>query len=516
MADDDSKKGGKILTSDDLKLVCGNNELKMVHGVTRRDFMKYSIGTVAYLSLGTLIIDCGGGDGGGGTNNNFPVVVFADVHFNPFYDPSLFTALVAADADQWATVFQTSLITTPSVWGADTNYPLLALALPSIKQNLGTSPLIIYTGDILGHNFPQTFFNLYYGNLGIIPVPDYATILTDVAAVAAMKDFTDKTVAFFMGQVRSSVGDIPVMFAVGNSDSYTGLGPDSSFLSNTAELYYTQFLNGIVDHQIFLNTFTSGGYYSAEMPGTNLMVIGLNTFEFSPYFGNANSSAVTAELAWLDTTLASAQVRGKKVWLLMHVPPGADKYSTAQSVDANGHITAATMMWNQDYQTSFLQILSKYPDLVTQIHTAHTHMDEYRIVSPGNLAVTTPSIAPYFGNNPAFKVFTISGNTFKATDYTSLNYDLATNPEQFNIYYTFSTAYLLQGFLNNSLIQLYPELAAENAKQAFYRGSYFSGHNYTVPVGNEFYPITDKTWPVYWCGIGHMDEQGLINCVNSY
>ena len=91
-----------------------------------------------------------------------------------------------------------------------------------------------------------------------------------------------------MEQVRSSVGNIPVMFAVGNSDSYTGLGPDSSFLSNTAELYYTNFLNGTVDHQTFLNTFTSGGYYSAEPPGTNLMVIGLNTFEFSPYFGDTN------------------------------------------------------------------------------------------------------------------------------------------------------------------------------------------------------------------------------------
>ena len=37
-----------------------------------------------------------------------------------------------------------------------------------------------------------------------------------------MKAFADKTVAFFMEQVRSTVGDIPVMFAVGNSDSYIG------------------------------------------------------------------------------------------------------------------------------------------------------------------------------------------------------------------------------------------------------------------------------------------------------
>ena len=96
-----------------------------------------------------------------------------------------------------------------------------------------------------------------------------------------MKAFADKTVAFFMGQVRSTVGNIPVMFAVGNTDSYIGALPEPSFLSHTAELYYTQFLNGTVDHQTFLNTFTSGGYYSAEPAGTNLMVIGLNTVMFN-------------------------------------------------------------------------------------------------------------------------------------------------------------------------------------------------------------------------------------------
>jgi sphingomyelin phosphodiesterase acid-like 3 len=477
-----------------------------------RSFRFFSLFLVLALQLS--LAACGGSSTNS-TNNNFPVVVFSDVHFNPFYDPTLFTALVAANADQWATVFQSSLITAPSAWGADTNYPLLALALSSIKQNLGASPLIIYTGDIIGHDFPKTFFELYYGNLGV-PVPDDAAIEADVAAVAAMKNFADKTVAFFMDQVRSTVGDIPVMFAVGNSDSYIGALPEPSFLSNTAELYYTQFLNGTVDHQTFINTFTSGGYYSAEPAGTNLMVIGLNTVMFNYDFGDTLKSAVDAELDWFDSQLAQAKAAGKKVWLLMHIPPGADKYSTAQSVDSNGHITTATMMWNQDYQKSFMQILSKYPGLITQMLTAHTHMDEYRIVSPGILADTTPSIAPYFGNNPAFKVFTFSGDTFKATDYTSLNYDLATMPGQFNSYYTFSTAYLMQGFLNDSLLQLYPELVTDNAKQALYRGHYFSGHNYTVPVGNEFYPITDKTWPVYWCGIGHMDEQELIDCVNSY
>ena len=479
-----------------------------------KSFYEYKKFGLVFL-MGMLIFSLTGCTGtGNGTNtitNNFPVVVFSDVHFNPFYDPSLFPALIAADASQWAGIYQTSKITAPSAWGADTNYSLLVLALSGIKQNLGASPCIIFTGDIIGHNFPKTFFELYYGNLGV-SVPD----VPDATAVAAMEAFAVNTVAFFMGQVRATVGDIPVMFVVGNADSYIGALPEPGFLSHTVELYYTNFLNGIVDHQTFLNTFTTGGYYSANLPGTNLMVIGLNTVMFNYYFGDSLKSAADAELTWFDSQLASAQAAGKKVWLLMHIPPGADKSETAKKVDANGHITTATMMWNQDYQTSFLQILSKYPGLITQMLTAHTHMDEYRIVSPGIPADTTPSIAPYFGNNPAFKVFTFSGDTFKATDYTALNYDLAANPEQFNSYYTFSTAYFMYGFLNDSLLQLYPELATENAKQQLYRGHYFSGHNYSIPVTGTLNPITDKTWPVYWCGIGHMDEQGLIDCVNSY
>ena len=136
------------------------------------------------------------------------------------------------------------------------------------------------------------------------------------------------------------------------------------------------------------------------------------------------------------------------MWLLMHVPPGADIGTTAGNIDGNGHISNATttMMWNQDYQSRFLLILLRYPGVITQTLAAHTHMDEYRIMSTDNVIDIAPGITPYFGNDPAFKIFTFSRDTFKAVDYTSLNYDLATTPAQFNSYYTFSTAYSMQGF----------------------------------------------------------------------
>ena len=413
----------------------------------------------------------------------------------------------STQAGEWAAIFETSSIKTASAWGKDTNYPLLLLTLSSIRQNLEASPLLIYTGDLLGHGIPQYF----YGHINGSQLP------RDLADVAAMKAFTDKALAFVMGQVRGAAGNIPVMFAVGNGDSYSGYGPnhpdssfnqDSTFLPDTVELFYSKFLNGSVDHQAFITTFTSGGYYSAEPPGTNLMVLGLNTILFAL---PGNTGIIADEFAWLDSRLASAQAAGKKVWLLMHAPPGADIGTTTSHADSNGHIdaTTAAMIWLPDYQTNFLRILAKYPGVISLTLAGHTHMDEYRTLPSGDVIEITPAISPCFTNDPAFKIFSFSQETLKPTDYSSFNYDLATNPGQFDSYYTFSTAYSRQGLLGPSLAQLAPEFATDNAKQAIYRGLYFSGHNSPNP-------ITDTNWPIHWCGIGIKTQLEFIDCVNSY
>ena len=300
------------------------------------------------------------------------------------------------------------------------------------------------------------------------------------------------------------------MFAVGNIDSYTGYGPDSAFLSNNAQTYYTQFLNGTVDQSTFLSTFTSGGYYSATL-GTNLLVVGLNTNPFSPLIPGDNQSAVAAEIAWLDATLASANAAGQKVWILMHIPPGADEITTASKADSNGHITtaSATMMWVQDYQTSFLQTLSKYPGVITLMLAAHTHMDEFRVLSPNLVLDQAPSITPAFSDDPAFKVFTFAKTTLTPLDYRSLHYDLAALPAQFSTFYTFSDTYDLHGPLDSSLAQLGLQIATNSEGRAAYSGLYQSGHNFENP-------ITATTWPIFACGIGNMDQQSLIDCVNSH
>jgi sphingomyelin phosphodiesterase acid-like 3 len=461
---------------------------------------KLSRRTFLELAGASLVCGCSGSTSSFMGGTDFPVLAFSDLHFNPLYDSTntkLITSLVAADVSEWASIFETSPIITPSPAGSDTNYPLLALTLASIRQRLGLSPMILYTGDLLGHGISYNL-NLYTG----------------ISDPTVIQEFSNKTLSFVTRQIRSVADNVPVMFAVGNCDSYTGYGPDTTFLANTAASYYTELLNSSTERQAFLASFTAGGYYSAEPAGTKIMVISLNTIAFSPLVQNKDGSEnnaveVDAQLAWFDAKLAAAKEAGKKVWLLMHAPPGADEGTTAKSVDSTGHLANATMMWEPNYQATFMQTLAKYPGVITLALAGHTHMDEYRIMSADNVVDIVPGVSPCFGNDPAFKIFEINRNSLAPADYSSFNYDLAKTSAQFNSYYTYSEDYALNGPLGQSQQLLYPKLDTSNAMKASYRDHYYSGNNAASP-------ITDTNWPVYWGGIGNMWAQDLTNAVNSY
>jgi sphingomyelin phosphodiesterase acid-like 3 len=450
--------------------------------------------------------------------NTFHVVAFSDLHFNPFYDKSLFPALAAADPSQWAGIFQGSTVKTPSSWGADTNYPLLVLALSSIQQEAAGSSVILYTGDLLGHQIPQTFYSLYCP----LQTPPCDPKAPPPAAVTAMQAFTDNTLAFVASQIRSAAGSTPVAFAIGNIDSYTGYGPDASFLANNAQTFYQQMLNSSVDQTSFMNNFTSGGYYSAQPLGSGLLVVGLNTNPFANGVPGNNLPAVTAEVTWLNLQLAAARAAGQKVWLLMHVPPGPDMVTTASNAakaGTPGTITpqTAAMMMVPDYQASFFQPLEHYSGVITLMLGAHTHMDEYRIVS-GNLVLDhVPGVSPVFGNNSAFKVYSFTQDGFLPTDYTSIFCDLSASSPQFSSFYTFSAAYNLRGALNPSLIDLHPRLASTGWEQTLYSNLYNTGNPSIDPSTNlPWNPINTTNWPIFACGINHMDQASFISCVNSY
>lgn len=456
-------------------------------------------------------------------SSTYTVVAISDLHFNPLANPALFPALVSQSVDRWQGIFEAAQSTAPAapaMFGADTNYPSLVLALAALRQNPGSSPVILFSGDMLGHDLPEWFCAL--SSNPPIPVTNPpAACQLDAPGTLAMQSFLDKTVAFVSMQIRASVGNVPVIFAPGNIDTYSvyGAGPDASFLAHNAATLYTQLLGGSVGQASFQSTFTTLGSYAAQPLGSKLLVLALdsNPFAQSPYPPPLDPNA---ELAWLDTQLAAAQSAGQKVWLIMHVPPGANTTATAQNaakaVAPNPKTDdEAAMMWQPQYQTRFTRILAKYPGLIAMAITGHTHMDEFRVLSTGDVLLGIPGISPVFGNNPAFKVFTIAQATQMPMDYQSISYNLLAAPAsaQFNGLYVFSAAYgaAPNTTLASSLRQLYPHLTQTAPGTAAFLNYYVSS--------SAVFPwnmANTANWAFYDCGFSQMDEQDYVNCVNSW
>ena len=53
------------------------------------------------------------------------------------------------------------------------------------------------------------------------------------------------------------------------------------------------------------------------------MIVALNTFALSPGAPLPDPTMIADQFTWFDAQLAKASSSGKKVWLLMHAPPGA-------------------------------------------------------------------------------------------------------------------------------------------------------------------------------------------------
>ena len=80
-------------------------------------------------------------------------LAISDIHFDPYYDSTLFDSLAAADPSDWQRIFEGSAITTVSTYGADANYPLLRSSLEKMKAVSAKPDFIVIAGDLLAHDF---------------------------------------------------------------------------------------------------------------------------------------------------------------------------------------------------------------------------------------------------------------------------------------------------------------------------------------------------------------------------
>ena len=157
---------------------------------------------------------------------------------------------------------------------------------------------------------------------------------------------------------------------------------------------------------------TGRGYDVANGIIPGLRMIFLNSIFFAPGYDEACAPVPVedpggATMAWLADRLDAAERAGEKVWLLTHIPPGADAYATLASGGCRPG--GLRTMWTAPETEWFVRLLARYRGTVQAVFAGHTHMDEFRLVGQGThndgFVLGTPGISPIFGQNPGFDVY---------------------------------------------------------------------------------------------------------------
>jgi sphingomyelin phosphodiesterase acid-like 3 len=457
-----------------------------------------------------------------------PALLLSDIHLDPFHDPAKFAALRAAPATGWAAILYAPpsptqaadfarLQSTCNAKGIDTPPTLLESSLHAAHQQQPNPLFTTVSGDLLAHQFDCRFHTL-------------APTATDADYTA----FAAKTVAFIALQLRDTFPHTPIYFALGNNDSgckdYRE-DSDSAFLQADAQSFANDALTP-ANQAAILHGFPHLGDYTITLPApiehTRLIVL-QDIFESKKYAacdGTSSDNAATKQIAWLRVQLTAARAAHEHVWVMAHIPPGIDAYSTFTKHRNVCGGQSPEMFLGSD---ALADTLAQFPDVIRLALFGHTHMDEFRAYKtststiPGKLV---PSITPVNGNNPAFTIAAIEPATATIKDYTVYsasnqtggadswdNQDTTWSKE-----YRFSTTYHLPDLSGASLEKLTTSFVDDKSgatatskayQQYFYVGEPGAAQGISASMKAAAMQIV---WPTYACAITHADPASFRTC----
>jgi sphingomyelin phosphodiesterase acid-like 3 len=449
--------------------------------------------------------------------------MISDVHFDPFHDPAKVPQLIAAPVEKWSAI----LASAPSsnqqqafealqqqchARGIDTPYILLQSALGAMHSHQPNAKFMTVSGDLIAHAFPCRYKAL---------APNSGSS-SDASAYQA---FVLKTIAYVLAELRASFPGMPIYAALGNNDSGCAdyqLDTGSQFLSEAGKIL----ASGLPAAQRpdAIQQFAAEGNYSVSMaaPMRNTRLIVINDLYLSAKYttcgGAPNPEAGKSEIDWLQAQLKAAKQSGQQVWIMGHIPPGVNPYSTIakqKNICANAK---PEMFLATD---RLADTLIEYRDLIHLGIFAHTHMDELRLfgadAAPEMSAAPTQgvvikmvsSISPVDGNNPSFTVASINPIAAVLQDYQVIAASNQTGIDtKWSQEYDYAKTYHEPQFSPGPVKDLIGEFQQDrDAKQQIsidYIRNYFVGDR-----SSELQPF----WSQYVCALTNATAKSYAACV---
>ena len=358
----------------------------------------------------------------------------------------------------------------PSRFGGDTDAALFESVIREMQRVDPHPPVVVVNGDLLAHSITRR-----------------------TATPTAVRIARRLNRAFPQAQF---------VLALGNEDSACGdyaLAPDSAFLRALGAAW-EPLINRHGAAPDFRRTFVHDGFYTATLPVAGLRAIVVDNVFWSPRYHAQCGSAgdvVTKSLTELETAL---KANHERAWVLFHIPPGIDTFSTALLARR----LAIVPFMTPDLRDRFVAALGYSPGHVALAVAGHTHKFAYRIVNAGGPQpvpmLLVPSVSPIFGNAPSFltanvgadgtlrdidEISFLNGAWSEIGGMRSLGVDAFTGPE---------------------LLKLQGRLAREPGLRATFARLYEGG----APP-----EINDRNWRIYWCAATAFATAPFRECTRS-
>ncbi len=439
----------------------------------------------------------------------------SDIHFDPFRDSAKTAKLATAPVSEWNSILAAPVPAGAAVrlarveqscptHGADTSFALYRSSLRAIHVQAPHVKFVIVSGDLLAHSF-DCKFNAAFPK----------------AAPGAYRVFVEKTIAYVLAELRGALPGVPVYAALGNNDSDCGdyrIEANGPFLKDIAK-DFTADLSGIEQTQA-RETFASEGDYSASLPAPlkNARLLVLDDVFMSSLYatcgGEHDPAPAAAQIAWLKQQLDEARAKKEKIWVMAHIPPGVDSYSTARRWMALCAGGKPTMFLASE---ALPEVLAGYGDVIELAIFAHTHMDEVRLLMPAKpdaaqrpvAAKMVASISPIHGNNPSFTIATIDPARSILKDYRVIAASNQTGiGAMWTEEYDFAKTYHEPAFTADALKSLVAGFRADQTAQSAASRNYL---RYYMP-GTDM-RMMSLIWEPYVCSLASTTTDSYRDCV---
>lgn len=350
------------------------------------------------------------------------VVMLSDLHFDPLRDSGKAARLADAPIADWSSILRgpdtakgveafAAIQQGCGARGLDSDAGLLAGSLHEAADHGRGASYVVVSGDLLVHAFRCRYKMAFKDEVG------FAT-------------FAEKTANYVMGEVERAFAGVPVYFALGNNDSACGdyrLDVHDRFLKATSAAVLRGMVGaGAEELAQARKNYETEGNYGTALPGIHngrLLVVN-DTFLSRSYKSCEGERAIegpASTAAWFAHQLEAARAKGEHVWVVGHIPPGVNVYSTMLRMR---DVCAGEdpELFLSDERLS--DLLGKYADVVKLAIFGHTHMDEIRVIHSttekgrGLPVKLVASVSPVDGNTPSFTVGKVNRATGGLRDYT--------------------------------------------------------------------------------------------------